>query len=181
MRIYSTLGIVLALGAGACAGSQGEQVRDARMERAEARAEAREEATESNQDTREDLIAQHSDDTRENIDAANRPGEDAQQELIDTAEERATYQSEAKSSLDKIAIRIDEAQQKLQVLGKRAPTAIRGELATTANQYKMLEQDVMELDDTPPAGWETTTERLDARLARLTDRVAELNDSIEDV
>lgn len=179
MQAYSKIVIAFALVTSACASSQGEQVRDARMEQAEVRADAREKATEDKQDTRDDAVAQTADDARDRNDATNVPDEDAREQIIDVGEERAAYQSQAKARLDKLGVRIDEAQQKLSALGSQASTSLKGELATTTIQHKALKEDLMELDETPPTRWEATTDQLDDRMAQLDDRVSDLADEID--
>lgn len=181
MRTHSLIGFVVVLAAGACASSQGEQVRDARMEQAEAQADLREEAAENTAATREDSVAQQADNARANVEATGSPSEGADKELIDVSEKRAEYQTQAKARLQKIAIRIDEAQQKLSALGNRAPTALKGELTTTTQQYKSLERDVMGLDRTLPDNWESTTSSLDQRFSTLDERVSDLAENIENV
>jgi chromosome segregation ATPase len=180
MRKSWLIGAVLALATGACAGSQGEQVRDARMEQAEAQADSREQAVNTTEDTREEAIEQRADATKQRLDDTNPPAADAQKELVDVNEERATYQSQAKAKLDKLGVRLDEATQKISVLGSKAPTALKGELATTTRQYRSLERDVISLDQTPPSSWESTTEAIDERISTLDSRVSELSDGIEE-
>jgi hypothetical protein len=91
------------------------------------------------------------------------------------------YQSEAKTKLDKLGARLTSAREKIAVLGGRAPIALKGELATAAQQYKMLENDVQTLDKTPASSWESTTEQVEKRMASLEDRVDDLTDRIQDV
>lgn len=165
----------------ACASSQGEEVRDARMEQAEARAEVNEAAVEDQAAARKDMVEQSHEQHAANIEKQNAPDEEAKEELADTSKERADFRLEAKQHLDKLAVRIDAARQKLEVLGGRAPTQLRGDLATTIQQHRNLERDVVSLETTPPDNWESTTETIDERMATLDDRVEELTDAIDDV
>lgn len=174
MRSHWMTGVVLALAGAACASSQGEKVRDARMEQAEHNADAREKAVEHNESAREDAIERNADQARDN---ASKP----QKELIGVSEDRAKYQSEAQAHLEKLGVRIDEAQQKLNALGARAPLALKSELATTTQQYKTLQRDVNDLSATPPDNWEATTHKVDAGLSSLDKRVSDLADDIKDV
>jgi chromosome segregation ATPase len=167
--------------ASACAGSQGEEVRDARMEQAEARADANETAVEEQATAREDVIEQRHEQHAANIENRNAPGEEASEDMADITQQRAEFRSEAKEELDKLAVRISAAEEKLLVLGGRAPTQLKGEFATTLQQYKTLERDVTDLEETPPVAWESTTEAIDKRMATLDDRVEELTDAIDDV
>jgi hypothetical protein len=181
MRTHSIVGAVLLLASGACAGSQAEQVRDARMEQAEARAQSDTEQAEKNATARENAIEQRHESVANNIEATNPPGKGAEEHMVQVSEERMKYQSDAKTKLDKLGARLNEAREKLTVLGGRAPTALKGEFATASDEYNLLQEDVKELDRTPASSWEATTEQLDKRIATLDDRVEDLEDRIEDV
>ena len=181
MRKYLIICAALSLAGAACASSQGEQVRDARMAQTEERAEANESAVESQASAREDAIDKNYDQRAENAAESNRPGADAAEEMVGVSKERAEFQSEAKENLDKLAVRIDAAHEKIDVLGGKAPTALKGELATTMQQYKMLQQDVTNLDETGASTWESTTDDIDKRIAKLDDRVEDLTEAINDV
>ncbi|HKU41007.1 MAG TPA: hypothetical protein VJR89_22750 [Polyangiales bacterium] len=182
MRSYWITGVMLALAGAACAGSsQGEQVRDARMEQAEAQSEARQEAAEHNEAVREDSIEQSADSARDNVAASGGAAASANKELVNVSEDRAQYQSKAQERLDKLGAQIEEANQKVTALGGRAPLSLRSELATTARQYQSLQRDVRGLNDTPPDNWESTTGQIDDRMSTLDDRVAKLKDEIDDV
>jgi hypothetical protein len=181
MRTQSIVGALLILTGSACAGSQAEKVRDARMEQADARAEAETTTAENKGSARENAIEQRHEKVSENIEATNPRGEGAAQDMVQVSEERMKYQSEAKTKLDKLAARLTSAREKIAVLGGRAPIALKGELATAAQQYKMLENDVQTLDKTPASSWESTTEQVEKRMASLEDRVDDLTDRIQDV
>jgi hypothetical protein len=181
MRTHSIVGALLILTGGACAGSQAEQVRDARMEQADARAEADAKTADENGTARENAIEQRHENVSENLQATNPPGESGAQDMVQVSEERMQYQSDAKTKLDKLGARLIAAREKIGVLGGRAPTELKGELATASQQYKMLENDVKTLDKTPASSWESTTEQVDKRMASLEDRVDDLTDRIEDV
>lgn len=171
---------LLAAGAG-CAGSQAEQVRDARSEQADAQADAREESAERRGDAREDSIDRTANANEDTIAAADGPAEGANKDLAEVSKDRSVYQSEAQTRVDKLGARLDAATQKLNVLGGRAPTPLKTELATTWQQYKMLKEDVQGLNTTAPTEWEARTSKIDDRIALLDDRIKELTDSIEGV
>jgi hypothetical protein len=181
MRTHSIVGAILLLASGACAGSQAEQVRDARMEQAESRAQSDEKQAEQNASARENAIEQRHETVANNIEATNPPGKSSEENMVNISEERMQYQSDAKTKLDKLGARLNEAQEKLTVLGGRAPTALKTEFTTATDEYKMLQQNVKDLDRTPASSWEATTEQLEKRMASLDDRVEHLTDRIEDV
>lgn len=182
MRTHLLVSIVSILtGASACASSQAEQVKDARMEQTEARAQADENAIEQRSASREDAVERAYDSQEQNIAAANQPGENASQQLVEVSKDRAIYQSEAETRLDKLGVRIDAATEKLTVLGSRAPTSLKTELKTATQEYNMLKQDVSKLDKTPTTDWEPMTTKLEDRMTALDSRVDDLTESIEDV
>jgi hypothetical protein len=169
---------LLAIG---CASSQGEQVRDARMEQTEAQAQANSDAIDKQSEARTDAIEEHGDAREDAVAQANKPGENATETLVGVEKDRAVYQSEAQAKLDKLAIRINAAQQKIAVLGGKAPVGLKDRLQTAAQEHNMLKRDITNLNQTPASDWESTTERIEQRMATLDDRVNQLSESIEDV
>jgi hypothetical protein len=181
MRTHSIVSVLLILTAGACAGSQADKVRDARMEQADARAETDMKSADQSGKARENAIEQRHEAVSENMEATNPPGKSGAKEMVQVSEERMQFQSDAKTKLDKLGARLTAAREKIAVLGGRAPTALKGELATASQQYKMLEDDVKTLDKTPASSWEATTNQVEKRMASLEDRVDDLTDRIESV
>lgn len=173
--------LVLIASAGACGGSsQGEQVRDARKEQVDERADAQENSVERDADARDQAIDKRADKREDAIDAANRPGEDASEDLVGVAKERADYQSSARERLDKFGVRINAADQKIQIMGTHAPSKLKGELQTASKQYEQMKEEVTTLDRTPPDRWETTTKQLEERESGLDERLDKLEDKLDD-
>jgi hypothetical protein len=166
--------------AGGCASSQADEVRDARMERAEERADVQENSVERWEDSREDAIDQRYENKEERAEAGDRPGEDASKQLVEVSKERAQYQSEAKARVDKLGTRINTAQEKIQILGAQAPLTLKSELQTAAKQYDQIKEEVEQLDETPVSEWEHTTQKLEQREEGLDARVSKLEESIDD-
>jgi len=84
--------VSLLTGAAACAGSQAEQVKDARMEQTDARADATETSVERAAESREAATERAYDAIEQNIAAAKPPGESATQELAEVSKDRTLYQ-----------------------------------------------------------------------------------------
>jgi hypothetical protein len=181
MRTQSIIGALLIVAGSACAGSQAEQVRDARMEQADAREASDINAAEKTGEARDEAIEQRHEVVSDNMAATNPPGESAAQDMVKVSEERLKYQSDAKTKLDKVGAKLNAAREKITILGGRAPTALKGELATANQEYKTLSDDVQTLDKTPASSWEATTEQVEKRMANLEDRVDDLTDKIENV
>ena len=166
--------------ASGCASTQSEEVRDARMERVDERADAQENTVERREDARDDAIEQRYDNKEERVENSNRPGEDGTEQLVEISKDRAQYQSEAQARVEKLGTRINTAQQKIKVLGAKAPLALKSELQTAAKQYEEVKGEVSQLDETPPSDWEHTTQKLEQREEGLDARVSKLEDSIDD-
>jgi hypothetical protein len=181
MRTHTIIGALLIIAGSACASSQGERVRDARMEQAEAREASDSKVADNAGEARDEAIEQRHDNVSENLAATNPPAEGAAQDMVKVSEERMQYQSDAKTKLDKLGARLNAAREKLTVLGGRAPTALKDELGTASQQYKMLSDDVRSLDKTPASSWEATTGQVEKRMSSLGERVDDLTDKIEDV
>lgn len=172
---------VSALLASACAESQAEQVKDARMEQAEARAKVNAENVDDAAKAREKSIDRAYDARDESIGRANQPDENAKQDLNDISKDRAMYQSQAQTRVDKLGVRINEAAQKIEVLGSKAPTSLRTELQTATTEHNLLKHDIDALNNTRTTDWESLKSEIDNRLSALDKRLKSLNDKIEDV
>jgi hypothetical protein len=163
-----------------CGSSQGKEVRDARMEQVEARADETHGAVEDQKKARDEVITQQANASEHAVVGVNQKDANASGKLVDVSKDRALYQSKAQEKLDQLGVRINAAQQKLQVLGARAPTKLTTELNTVAEEHGMLKRDIAKLRDTPPPDWDRTTKQIDDRLSNLDDRVSKLSDSIDD-
>ena len=173
--------VSLLLAAGACAGSQAEQVKDARMEQAEARAQVSEDHADDAARTRQESVDQAHDARGERISDADQPGAGATGALNEISRDRATYQSEAQTRVSKLGVRINEAAKKVDVLGDRAPAKLRTELNTATTEYTMLKTDVDQLNRTQTPDWETKTSQIDKRISMLNSRVEDLKEAIDDI
>jgi chromosome segregation ATPase len=165
----------------ACAGSQAEQVKDARMEQVEASSDATVNGVEHNSEARENSLNREYDARQENIAAANRPDEKASEDLNAISKDRTKYQSQAETRLEKLGVRINEAAKKIDVLGPRAPTGLRTELQTAATEHHLLKAEIDQLNNSRTTDWESLKSRIDDKLSQLESRVKGLNNAIEDV
>ncbi|MEY4577344.1 MAG: hypothetical protein RL701_2047 [Pseudomonadota bacterium] len=167
-------------GAGACASSShGEQVRDARIAQADDTAHARERAVEDTAEQRAEAIDQRYDTMRKEVSNSDQPDADESERLLKLSQERAEYQSDAQEQLDKLAVRIDAAQQKISVLGEQAPANLRDQLRTTRQEHLTIEQELASLRAVRSPSWDSDKDRIESRISELKDRVGKLNDAIE--
>jgi len=144
----------------------------------EDRADAHDDALKNQQNAREVEIDKRADSHDRSVAAENRPDEKPTRQLVGVEKDRALYRSNTQAKLDSLAVRINEAQQKLTVLGPRAPTALHTELQTAVTEHDMLKRQIERLNDTPPTDWDRTTKSIDDQLSALSDRVSQLSDSI---
>lgn len=166
---------------GACAGSQAEEVQDARMKRVEETSDARAQAVENQADQQRKNVDQSYDAQRKALEHSDVAGSEQSAKLTDLAKDRADYQSETQTKLDKIAVRIQEAQQKVNVLAGRAPTQLRTDVQTAAEQHRTLQQDLSNLQNVQPQSWGPSKDRLEERISQLQDRVSKIDNEIDDV
>jgi chromosome segregation ATPase len=167
-------------GAGACASSShGDQVRDARIAQADDTAHARERAVETTAEERAEAIDQRYDTLRKEVANSDHPDANEADRLLKLSQERAEYQSDAQEQLDKLAVRIDAAQQKISVLGDNAPAALREDLRTTRQEHTTLAQELATLRAVRSPSWESDKDRIEHRISELKDRVGKLDDKIE--
>jgi hypothetical protein len=178
MKTAKMLGLALPLFAVGCAESQAQQVKEARLQQVEDRADANSDAVKDQQNARTGAIDAQANSHDRSVASANRPDEKPTRELVGVEKDRALYRSNTQAKLDTLAVRINEAQQKLTVLGPRAPTALHTELQTAVKEHDMLKRQIDGLDDTSPIDWDRTTKSIDEQLSALGDRVSQLSDSI---
>jgi hypothetical protein len=131
-------------------------------------------------DVRNESLTQGANAQQNSVVGVNKDDAKASDELIRVGKERALYQSNAQAKLDQLGVRLNAAQQKITVLGTRAPTGLTTELTTAAEEHSMLKADIAKLGDTPPLDWDRTTKQIDNRLSALDARVSKLSASISD-
>jgi hypothetical protein len=159
----------------ACASSQGERAKQARLEEAAAQEAANLDAVERQGEARRRAIETKHEAAQATPAGERRPDESA------ASQERALYHSEAKTRVDKLAVRLDVANQQITALGARATSSLKQELQTVLKEHTQLSRDVDELRAVHPDDWASTTELLERRIAGLDQRVSQLSDAIGDV
>jgi chromosome segregation ATPase len=173
--------VTLIVAAGGCAASQAEQVKDARMEQAEADAQRSQEGVERAGAAREAAVDDAHDARGDRIAAVDPPAEGATQELNAVARERAKYQTQTQTRVGKLGVRIDAAAKKIDVLGTRAPIGLKTQLETATTEYNLLKTDVAKLEKTPTTDWEAATAKIESQISALDSRLGDLDNQIDDV
>jgi hypothetical protein len=184
MRIHFVLSFVVASAGAACASSQAEQVKDARVERIDDNTVARTRAVENREAARVKGVDREKDNSDRQLDDARathskQEVDDAKEAVADSSD-RATYQTKATARIQTIGVRIDAAQQKLQALGGKAPSNDVSELESLRREHSKLSHDLSALPEVPASNWDKEHEALDKRISELNRRVKLLTKSIED-
>lgn len=178
MRTNVTLCAWLAV-AGACASSQAEQVRDARMEQIDDSTVAQTRIIEDREHARNDNIDAHHELAESKLEARGGAKQEAAKQLLDVSKERATYQSRAQARVETIGVRIRAASQKLEAVGPRATVRMHEQLQALQQEHQLVQQEVIALPDASAKSWERAHEDLDRRLSDLNSRVKKLTSEIE--
>ena len=178
MRIHSIMCAVLIVGGAACASSQAEEVRDARLAQIDHQTVSKTRVIEDRQEAREEAVEDKADMAEENLPAADGDTSGAE-EMVEVAEDRAAYESDVRARWETIGVRINAAQKKMNTLDDK-PMKFESELKSLATEHNRLKDDVANVSNIPASSWENTTDRLDERLSNLNERVKDLTDSIED-
>jgi hypothetical protein len=173
------VGLILFGGTAACAGSHAEQVQDARMAHADETADARADAVDDQAKQREQALDQRYDVAEHAAATSGEAGASDNEKLLGLSKDRAEYQSDAQARLDKLAVRLDAAQQKISVLGAQAPTALSTNLMTARQEHKTLTIELGALRTMASPNWESDKNRIDDRISQLKDRVSKLSDDID--
>ncbi|MDB4985542.1 MAG: hypothetical protein JWN04_720 [Myxococcaceae bacterium] len=175
-----TLALPLALSV-ACAQSQGEKVRDARMEQVDAQTQANLAAVDQKYRAGGEVVQQQYNEEKHAISQAKPPAEGATEELATISKERTDYQNHAQVRLEKVQVRFEAAKQKLDILGPRAPSNLQTMLQTVQTEHHTILQDVVKLGSVSPDSWGSSKSSIEERLSDLEGRVTKLNGAIEDV
>ncbi|HEX2677352.1 MAG TPA: hypothetical protein VHM19_11945 [Polyangiales bacterium] len=165
----------------ACAGSHGDQVRDARMEKSDEQADAQQNSVQARDEARRERSDQAYEQRDEQLDADKRPGSDQRQDLNQLSKERADYQWDKYKKLDELAVQIGNTQRKLQVLGPRAPTSLNADLVSAKEQHGMVKQEVQQLSSVSSEQWDSWKKRIDKDTNDLDTRVSQLGDKVDDL
>lgn len=171
---------LLCVSATACASSQAEQVRDARMEQIDAQTVARTRVIEDRQEAREEAIERNYDSAKANVERGGQPNKEAAKDALEASEERALYQSKAVGRMETIRVRIDAARNKLPTAKLSAQEPLRRELLSSESEFQGLQQKVQNFPNAPADDWHRAMESLDDRITQLNERVKSLTAAIED-
>jgi chaperonin cofactor prefoldin len=178
MRIHSIMCAVLIVGGAACASSQAEEVKDARIAQVDEQTVSKTRVIEDRQEAREHAIERKHDTTVSTLEAS-KDDTGAAEQMAEVAEDRASYESDVRARWETIGVRINAAQQKMDMLGRKTPK-LQTELKAVASDHDLLKDDIQSVPSIPSSNWENATDTLDEHLAKLNERVKELTETIED-
>jgi hypothetical protein len=177
-KLWVALAVVTGLG---CAGSQAQRVQDARMAEIDEQAKAKLAAIDQRTDARGNGIEAASEQQQANIENSGRPGAEARSDLSEISGERAEYRNDAGGRLDRLSVRLDAADQKVEVLGSRAPSSLHNDIQAAKTQRKLLQQRLSEIQGSDPASWAQDKDSLEQGLNNLDTRINDLTRAIGDV
>jgi hypothetical protein len=163
----------------ACAGSQAEQVRDNRMERIEQRAEKQEEGVDQHAEKKQDMVDKNFKAQKEAVSASDMPNAERSADMLDDAKDRSDYQVQTRAELDKLGVRIQAAQEKMNVLGLKTPAPLRQELTVISKEQATLQEQLAEMTEAAPANWEANKSKLDERISKLDTRLSKVTSDID--
>ena len=164
----------------ACAGSRSEQVRDNRMERIEERAEAKEENVDQRAEKKQDMVDENYKAQQKAVAKSDMPSAERSEDMLDAAKDRSDYQVQTRAELDKLGVRIQAAQEKMSMLGAKAPTPLRQELKVISKEQVSLQEQLAEMTEAAPANWEANKSKIDDRISKLDTRISKVTSKIED-
>lgn len=164
----------------ACAGSRSEQVRDNRMERIEERAEAKEDNVDQRAEKKQDMVDENFKAQQKAVANSDMPSAERSADMLDAAKDRSDYQVQTRAELDKLGVRIQAAQEKMSMLGAKAPTPLRQELKVISTEQANLQEQLAEMTEAAPANWEANKSKIDDRISKLDSRISKVTSKIED-
>jgi len=177
-----TLSIAAALLTAACGGSsQKQETQNARIEKTEAQATAQQKNVEHQAEEREEHAEKAYDKQNERISESDQPGAKSSEDLNDLAKDRTEYQINAEKRSAELGVQIQEAQQKIGILGGQAPTSLRTDLQTAKTEHDTLQRDLSDLRAATPDQWDSVKARVERDRTDLDMRVSKLQDKIDDV
>ena len=164
----------------ACAGSQASQMTEKQMARIERHEDTQIKTVEKQTDKRQATIDKNFEAERQALSGGNMPDADRSAKMLDEAKDRSDYHVQTRAELDKLAVRIKAAQEKVRVLGPKAPDPVRQELNKIATERSTLQEQLAEMTEAAPSGWEVTKSTMDDRISNLDTRLSDLTSAIDD-
>jgi len=162
----------------ACAGSQANQMTEKQMARIEMHEDTQIETVDKQADKRQAIVDKNFAAQKEAV--SDRPDAERSAKMLDEAKDRSDYHVQTRAELDKLAVRIKAAQEKVKVLGPKAPEPVRQELSKISTEQSTLQEQLAEMTDAAPTGWDEVKSTMDDRISNLDSRLSDLSSAIDD-
>lgn len=164
----------------ACAGSQTNQVTEKQMARIEKHADTQLETVDKQTDKRQAVVDKNFEAQKEAVSDSDMPDADRSAKMLDEAKDRSEYHVQTRAELQKLAVRIKAAEDKVKVLGEKAPDPVRSELSQISTEQSTLQEQLAEMAEAAPSSWEQTKSTIDDRISKLDTRLSDVDSAIED-
>jgi hypothetical protein len=166
-------------GAACGASTQAERVREARIETIDQQTVAKTRAIEDKEAARQEVIERNHDLAKANLPKGDDSAANASEQTLALSEDRALYESKARSRIDTIGVRLEAARKKMGAENGRAPADMRAKIEALEAVKDRMDQEVRDLPATPDAQWTDVKRGVDERLTSLNERVKDLTQHIE--
>lgn len=164
----------------ACAGSQANQMTEKQLARIEKQADTQIETVDKRTDKRQAIIEKNFAAQKEAMSGGDSPEAERSAKMLDEAKDRSDYHVQTRAELDKLAVRIKAAQEKMKVLGAAAPEPARQELSQISTEQSTLQEQLAEMTEAEPSTWEETKSTMDDRISNLDTRLSDVTSAIDD-
>ena len=164
----------------ACAGSQANQMTEKQMARIERHEDTQIETVDKQMDKRQAIVDENFAAQKDAVSDSNRPDAERSAKMLDEAKDRSDYHVQTRAELDKLAVRIKAAQEKVKVLGPKAPDPVRRELSKISTEQSTLQEQLAEMTEAAPTGWEAVKSTMDDRISELDTRLSDVTSAIDD-
>ena len=99
---------------------------------------------------------------------------------VEMSEDRQVYTTEARTRLQKIDIRLDEAEAKADIKDESSRIDFDNAIKAAKDERAEIENDFEGISEVPDESWDDTVARMNDKLDSLENRVDELIDMIEE-
>jgi hypothetical protein len=164
----------------ACAGSQTNQMTEKQMARIEKQQDKKIETVDKQADKRQAMVDKNFAAHKDVISDSDRPDADRSAKMLDEAKDRSDYHVQTRAELDKLAVRIKAAQDKVKVLGPMAPDPVRQELSKISTEQSTLQEQFAEMNEAAPSSWEEAKSTMEGRISNLETRLSDVSSAIDD-
>jgi hypothetical protein len=164
----------------ACAGTQAERVTDNQMKRIDQQAQTQLDSVDKHADRRQAKVDEDYKSQKAKVSESDMPNAEQSENMLDYAKERKDYHVQTRAELDKLAVRIKAAGEKIRVLGPNATDPLRQELVNVSTEQSTLLEQLTDMSEAAPSDWDAGKSKMDDRISGLDSRIDDLSSEIDD-